>query len=63
MKGFQTNGVDGFVADCPYATANSRVAKLRRRVTVDDLMLAINSYPAALVFVVSIIRHYEPTKR
>jgi hypothetical protein len=60
MKGFQTNGVDG---DCPYATANSRVAKLRRRVTVDDLMLAINSYPAALVFVVSIIRHYEPTKR
>jgi hypothetical protein len=61
-EGLSDNGVDGLVADCHYAIANSRVAKLRRRVTLDDLMLAINCYPAAFVFVVSLIRHYEPTK-
>jgi hypothetical protein len=46
--GLSNNGVDGCKL-CSYAAPDSRVAKLRRSVTLDDLMLAINCYPAVLV--------------
>jgi hypothetical protein len=61
-EGLSNNGVDGCrLIVSHYATANSRVAKFIRRLSLDDLMLAIICYPAALVFVVLLIRHYEPS--